>query len=449
MLNSRRGLEIMTLPSIFDPITLNHWLWFKYLCHESTFTEFQRLFENIMKRARPEFMQIKPYGSLGDRKCDGLFLVDTTIFQVYAPDELRLENLKSKIDEDLDFAADYWKDVLHAWWFVYNVRRGIAADVAMLLLSKKRQYPHLEIDHISNDGLWEIARNELSLQQRAEVLGAPLGYENLFLVPQTTPEAVEEILNNSWSVIIHDTMSPINLRAITLALEPELPFGAPFYIRPPIKEVSWEQAAEYQYIKIKELLDKTWDVLPRYAIFSLSEIPLAIHLGFMLSDRVETRYSQYDRDNHTWKWPEISDQIMDTEVHETGLPTIFSEEELEVTIRVALSSAIFPHQTNPSAPNSKVVIDLFVRNPNVTWLQKVDQVYEVGKKFRNILAQIRSYLPNCKKIHLFYAGPTSCAIAIGQQINPRMCPPIALYQFSAQANPPYEYALSLTGENAL
>lgn len=34
----------------YDPITLNHWLWFKYQCHESSPADFQRLFENIIKR---------------------------------------------------------------------------------------------------------------------------------------------------------------------------------------------------------------------------------------------------------------------------------------------------------------------------------------------------------------------------------------------------------------
>lgn len=79
----------MTMPGGYDPVMLNHWLWFKYQCHEGSAEDFQRLFENIIKRAKPEFMQIRPYGNIGDHKCDGLFNADSTIFQIYSPDELK------------------------------------------------------------------------------------------------------------------------------------------------------------------------------------------------------------------------------------------------------------------------------------------------------------------------------------------------------------------------
>jgi hypothetical protein len=113
----------MAIPSGFDAITLNQWLWFKYRCQESSPTEFQRLFEEIMKRHRPEFMQIKPYGNIGDRKADGLLRLDGTVFQVYSPDELTQANVVKKIDEDLDGAVSEWGDGIKSWTFVYNVRR--------------------------------------------------------------------------------------------------------------------------------------------------------------------------------------------------------------------------------------------------------------------------------------------------------------------------------------
>ena len=44
------------IPTGYDAITLNHWLWFKYQCHENSPTDFQPRFENVIKRARPEFI---------------------------------------------------------------------------------------------------------------------------------------------------------------------------------------------------------------------------------------------------------------------------------------------------------------------------------------------------------------------------------------------------------
>lgn len=56
-------------PGGYDPVTLVHWLWWKLHCHEGSAEDFQRLFENVIKRAQPEFMSIRPYGNIRDRKC--------------------------------------------------------------------------------------------------------------------------------------------------------------------------------------------------------------------------------------------------------------------------------------------------------------------------------------------------------------------------------------------
>jgi hypothetical protein len=46
-------------------------------------------------------------------------------------------------------------------------------------------------------------------------------------------------------------------------------------------------------------------------------------------------------------------------------------------------------------------------------------------------------------LHLFYAGPPPGAIVIGQEINPRMNPPIALYEYSRLSTPRYRLVLTL------
>ena len=67
----------------------------------------------------------------------------------------------------------------------------------------------------------------------------------------------------------------------------------------------------------------------------------------------------------------------------------------------------------------------------------------LGNRFREVLRAIRDQMPNCQRIHLFYAGPTGGAVTIGQQINPRMNPPVDTYEYSRQWKPQYRYALTL------
>jgi hypothetical protein len=80
------------------------------------------------------------------------------------------------------------------------------------------------------------------------------------------------------------------------------------------------------------------------------------------------------------------------------------------------------------------------------WLKSEDQLLALGKQFRSVLAVIESRVPNCSRIHLFYAGPTGGAIIIGQQINPRTNPKIELYQYSRQTSPQHRHVLTLSDE---
>jgi hypothetical protein len=434
------------IPQGYDPITLNHFLWYKYHCHECSSSEFQRLFESIIKRSKPEFMQIRPYGNIGDRKCDGLFLADRKVFQVYSPDDLKLAELKAKIEEDLRLAVCHWREQLELWTFVYNARRGLAPDVPQLLSAQGQLYPKLILDHLSSDALWEIARS-LTLQQRCEVLGAPNGYEHLFLSSAATDSEIRKAIENGWFVIVHDTMTPISLSAVVDALKPSQPFGAPIYVRPEISSRSWTAAADYQRSVLLEAIERSRDVLPRFAVFSLSQIPLCIHLGFVLSDRLDVRCFQFDRDRRTWQWPDDA-ETADTNISVSGMPTRTRSKECETVIRISLSATVAATATRAAAGGHPVEIDIRVPTPDVMWLRSPRQLSVLGQTFRCVLAELREKVPNCTRVHLFYAGPTGGAVVIGQQINPRMNPPVELYEYSRHTNPNHQRVLTLDEETA-
>ncbi len=427
------------VPGGFDAITLNHWLWYKHQCHECSPADFQRLFEDIIKRARPEFIAIRPYGNIGDRKCDGLFFVDGIVFQVYSPDELTQADLITKIEEDLEGAAEHWKGALKEWVFVYNVRRGLPPDVPAILKEQKKKYKKITLDHMSSDKLWEMARG-LTLQQRAEVLGAPVGYEHLFLAPNAVPQDAARAVENGRFVLIHDTMSPISLKSVANALAPAHSFGSPLYVRPNVGDLPWATAASEQRAMVEEAIRRGRDLIPRFAVFSLSQIPLAVHLGFTLSDRVPVDCYQFERVAKTWGWPDGVD--VDAAVQVKGLPAKLDKNAKEVVIRVNLSATIMPDDSR-AVVWSAVEIDLDVKSPSETWLKSPTQLVELGATFRNVLDVIRERLPNTERIHLFYAGSTGGAVVIGQQINPRMNPPVETYEYSRQWNPRYRYALTI------
>lgn len=175
-----------------DPIAYHQWLVFENKRLNASGEEFQKLFEDIMVRAKSGFIRIRPYGNIGDRKCDGLFRLDSTFYQVYSPDELKQADLQKKIDEDLDGAIQNWEKELKKWIFVYNVKRGLPPNIPSILTNKQRQYPNIIIDHLSNDDLWSLASN-LHVQKRTELFGAPTLISNLV----ESQEKLDEELNLS------------------------------------------------------------------------------------------------------------------------------------------------------------------------------------------------------------------------------------------------------------
>lgn len=439
----RKSEMAITVPGGYDPTTLNHWLWFKFRCHEGSPTEFQRLFEDVMKRYKPEFMQIRPYGNIGDRKVDGLLRVDSSIFQVYSPDDFTQAKLLKKINEDLDGAVEQWGDEIKSWTFVYNVRRGLAPDVPKILNKKQKQYPHIKIDDLSSDGLWEILRT-LPLQQRSEVLGAPSeykgffsGYNNQDMSFQTSSNANEP--KDSWLVLVQDLLNPIDCGALAEAIKPEFILGAPIFLRPASK--SWKDASVYQKSVMSEIFEKCRDSFPpRFAVFSLAPIPLIVHLGFLLTSNVPTRYFKLHLKTQSWLWP--VEQI-DTNYHVSGIPDNTVDAECEVIIRVSISDRVEQYETDEVVASSPVQVDISVDEPSLTWVQSENQVIEFAEIFRNVLAKVRKKVKHCNCIHLFMAVPAPIALIAGQQINPRMNPPINLYEYSRNTKPRYQYTFTL------
>ena len=53
--------------------------------------------------------------------------------------------------------------------------------------------------------------------------------------------------------------------------------------------------------------------------------------------------------------------------------------------------------------------------------------------------------PHAEAWHVFYAGPAPVAVAIGQQINPTMCPRVQLYEYRHKEIPPYRASIRLGG----
>lgn len=98
---------------------------FRILFLESKGDAFQGLFEKLMSKRYPgDFMACRPWGNVGDRKNDGYLPSKRTLFQVYAPNELKASEAIQKIREDFSGAKQHWRKYFDRWVFVHNASDG-------------------------------------------------------------------------------------------------------------------------------------------------------------------------------------------------------------------------------------------------------------------------------------------------------------------------------------
>lgn len=407
---------------------------FELKCLKGSPVDFQHLFEAIMARSRPGFMPVRPYGNQGDWKCDGLFRTDGVFYQVYSPDRIEAPKLAKKINEDLAGAVDHWGSEMKEWHFVYNVRDGVPPQVVGVLNDLRDKFPGLDLRDMSNENLWKVA-SDLPFECLAEILGPPI-----------TMLSTKRASASSRMLIVHDAMMPIDVEKAVEAMAPDEPIGAPVKLWPwDEKEQSWQRAALFQERVVRKLKDEGQ---VRLAVFSLAPIPLSVHLGYVLSDRLDARLFQYHRDPNQRNWIWSDEATGDLTITKVGVPIETTNEPAEVVVRISLSHEVRKDETRLAVGQGRTIeIDLAVPEPSVLWLQREEQLRVLDHTFREVLQAIDSRVPACPLIRLFYAGPVPGAIRLGQAINPRTTPPVALYQYDKRQDPRHRRVLTL-GEGA-
>lgn len=119
---------------------------FKLRYAKSTGNEFQQLFEDIMTGAHGEdFQTVRPYGKDGDFKCDGYLTPTKTVFQVYAPREMKQGPLRVKIEADFVGALEHWAAQMETWIFVHNDCDGLPPEATRQLARLQSDNPDIKI----------------------------------------------------------------------------------------------------------------------------------------------------------------------------------------------------------------------------------------------------------------------------------------------------------------
>lgn len=122
------------------------------------------------KKFGHDFHRVCPWGKQGDMKCDGFLNSKRIVFQCYAPYNMKKNELKNKIENDLNGAKIHWKGQMNEWIFVHNEQRGLAAEIIQLLEKIKSENTDISIHTWSFEELKQISMS-LSIDNLIDLYG--------------------------------------------------------------------------------------------------------------------------------------------------------------------------------------------------------------------------------------------------------------------------------------
>lgn len=140
---------------------------------ESKATAFQDLFTAIMSKAHTgDFIPCRPWGNIGDRKNDGYLKSERMLFQVYAPNAMKMADAVAKIERDFADALPYWREYFDTWVFVHNTHGGLPPGVITKLLEIEQAHTPIRITHWGFDELL-LRFQRLSADALRSLYGSP------------------------------------------------------------------------------------------------------------------------------------------------------------------------------------------------------------------------------------------------------------------------------------
>jgi hypothetical protein len=172
---------------------------------------FQDFFEQIMQKADPGFVMIKPMGKVGDWKADGYSTTTGTVYQCYAPEDMTGPEAARKIVEDFHGARNRWQDKMRSWDFVWSSERALPPQAVAAVEDLRLGHPQIKIDHMGRAGLWDVVKR-LSLADRQALLGF---VPDVADAPTTTAAEIQVLMKHlgRLDAVMSDTVD-LDLTAI-------------------------------------------------------------------------------------------------------------------------------------------------------------------------------------------------------------------------------------------
>lgn len=193
----------------------------------------------------------------------------------------------------------------------------------------------------------------------------------------------------------------------------------------------WKTAVDTIDRKMEQLyaLRPELDRTLRISVFALAPIPLLVHLGSKLSDKMEVDLYQRHRDG-TWFWKDETGQA-------SYVTRCLIEQEQSETVALLVNlSGKNGIETIPKDLGECITVyELTLEGQEFTplCLNTRSDLEHFKVEFIRARAMIRQAHPNLNFIHLFPAVPAPVAIILGQHRLPKVDAPLRVYDRDSRA----------------
>lgn len=201
-------------------------------------------------------------------------------------------------------------------------------------------------------------------------------------------------------------------------------------------EIDWPSVVSEQERIFTERVEPALKTHTHVGYFGVSPIPLALHLGYRVTNAYS--FSLYHRyqEGGRWSWRLTPSRESPT-FEPSLLPSQPSNVAGPVVIRVSTSRRIDPESTRRLVPGSLAEIDIALKDPEAGTLESDGAVEEIARRFRQALDRAVELFPNVDEIHLFAAVRNGIAFRLGTEISATQHPPIVTYQYLRSGPEPH------------
>lgn len=116
--------------------------------------EFEDFFHDVMSRRFDDYIDIRAYGSIGDRGADGMRVAARELYACYSPLAIDMRALRRKFESDLESATRQRGGQFDTFVFVSNDRWGTHPDISVMLSEAQAAMPGLSFTSMGTRKLW-------------------------------------------------------------------------------------------------------------------------------------------------------------------------------------------------------------------------------------------------------------------------------------------------------